>query len=210
MLISYWIKGIIIGILATAPIGPISILVIQRTLNNNRRVGFYSGAGVALSDTLYAAFTGFGMALVLGLIQTHELWFRIGGAIVLFSLGIVIFLSHPERIQIKRLEKPTLPFKHLATTFAFAISNPYVMFYFLAIFSGFGVALTVKEPLMAVFVLLGFIIGDLLWWFGLTWIIDRFRKRFSLKFLRWYNRLAGAGIILFVLVFLVQTIVEHK
>lgn len=210
MLISYWLKGIMIGILATAPIGPISILVIQRTLNNNRRIGFYSGAGVALSDTLYAALTGFGMVLVLSLMQNYELWFRIGGAIVLFSLGIIIFLSHPERIQVKPLEKPTLPFKHLATTFAIAITNPYVMFYFLAIFSGFGVALTVKEPLMAVFVLLGFIIGDLLWWFGLTWLIDRFRKRFSLKFLRWYNRLAGAGIILFVLVFLIRTIAEQK
>lgn len=206
MLFNYWLTGILIGILATAPLGPVSILVLQRTLNHNRRVGFYSGIGVALSDILYASLSGFGMVLILGIIKQNELWFRIGGAAILLALGVIIFLSHPERYSIKRIKKRTSPTSHMAATFAIAISNPYVVFYHLAIFSGFGIALSIEKPYMAFFILLGFFTGDIFWWFSLTWLIDRFRKRFSLKLLLWVNRLAGAGIVIFVLAFLVHTI----
>jgi len=209
MLFDYWIKGIILGILATAPLGPVSIMVIQRTLNHNRRVGFYSGVGIALSDTLYASLAGFGMVLVIGIIRQNELWFRLGGSVVLLALGVIIFLSHPERIRVRKLKVRTKPMKYLAGTFAIAITNPHVIFYILAIFSGFGIALTIEQPYMAFFLLLGFFTGDILWWFTITWLMDRYRNKFSLKFLVWFNRLAGAGIVAFVLVFLTITIYQH-
>lgn len=206
MLFSYWITGLIIGVLATAPLGPVAILVLQRTLNHNRRTGFFAGIGVALSDTLYASLTGFGMALIIGIIRNNELWFRIGGATILLALGIVIFKSHPERYSVRKAKKRSSPTKHIASTFAIAISNPYIVFYLLAIFSGFGIVLSIEKPYMAFFVLLGFIMGDLLWWFCITWLIDRFRAKFSLKFLIWFNRLAGISIVLFVVVFLAHTV----
>ena len=209
MLFSSWVTGIIIGILATAPLGPVSILVLQRTLNHNRWTGFYSGIGIALSDTLYASLAGFGMVLVIGIIRQNELWFRLGGAAILLILGIFIFMSHPEHYRVKRMKKRISPLKHIASTFAIAISNPYIIFYLLAIFSGFGIALSIEKPYMAFFILLGFLIGDIFWWFSITWIMDRFRKKFSMKFLLWFNRLAGAGIVTFVLVFLVQTIYRY-
>lgn len=209
MLFDYWIKGMILGILATAPLGPVSIMVIQRTLNHNRRVGFYSGVGIALSDTLYASLAGFGMVLVIGIIRQNELWFRLGGSVVLLVLGVIIFLSHPERIRVRKLKKRTQPMKYIAGTFAIAISNPHIIFYILAIFSGFGIALTIEQPYMAFFLLLGFLTGDILWWYGVTWLMDRYRHKFSLKFLVWFNRLAGAGIVAFVLVFVTITIFKE-
>jgi threonine/homoserine/homoserine lactone efflux protein len=191
---------------AILPLGPLGVLVIQRTLNHNRKTGFYSALGIALSDTIYAALTGFGMALILGIIRQHELWFKLAGAIILIILGIVIFLSHPERQSAKKLKKTARPVQYLGGTFMVAISNPYIIFWQLAIFSGFGIALTVQKPIMAIFILLGFFTGELIWWFFVTWLMDRLRNRFSVKFLLWFNRLAGAGIVVFVMVFLIHTI----
>lgn len=209
MLFNYWITGVIIGILATAPLGPLAILVLQRTLNNDRWTGFFSGIGLAMSDTMYASITGFGMALLIDTIRQNELWFRIGGATILLVLGIVIFLSHPERYSIKKAKKRSMPTRHIASTFAIAVSNPYIVFYLLAIFSGFDVVLSIEKPYMAFFVLLGFLMGDLLWWFCITWLIDRYREKFSLKFLIWFNRLAGISIVLFVIIFLAHTILAE-
>lgn len=206
MFLQYWAIGILIGILAILPLGPLGILVIQRTLNHNRKTGFYSAIGVVLSDTIYASLTGFGMALILGIIRQHELWFKLAGAVILIVLGIVIFLSHPERQSAKRLNNTGSPAKYLGSTFMVALSNPYIMFWHLAIFSGFGIALTIQKPIMAGFILFGFITGEMLWWFFVTWIMDKLRNRFSIKFLLWFNRLAGAGIVVFVIVFLAHTI----
>ncbi len=208
MLLKFWLEGIIIGVLASAPLGPIGILVIQRTLNHGRTTGFYSGLGAALSDTVYAAFAGFGMALIIGVIQQHELWVKLAGAVILVLLGIFIFFSHPERQSVKKLKKKENPLKHMAGTFAVGISNPHIMLLHVAMFSGFGIVLSHKNLGEAFFVLLGVTMGCLLWWFGLTWIIDLFRSRFSLKILLWFNRIAGIAIILFVVVYMVKTMMQ--
>ncbi len=209
MFLHYWAIGILIGILAILPLGPLGIVVIQRTLIHNRKTGFYSALGIVLSDTIYASLTGFGMALILGIIRQHELWFKLAGALILIVLGIVIFLSHPERQTAKKLLKTSTPAKYLGGTFMVAISNPYVMFWLLAIFSGFGIALSINKPIMAFFILLGFFTGEVLWWIFVTWLMDRLRNRFSLKFLLWFNRLAGAGIVIFMIIFLVHTIYKE-
>jgi len=207
MLLKFWLEGIIIGVLASAPLGPIGILVIQRTLNHGRTTGFYSGLGAALSDLVYAAFAGFGMALIVGIIKQHEVWVKLVGAIILFLLGIFIFFSHPERQAVKKLNQRINPFKHIAGTFAIGISNPHIMLFHVAMFSGFGIVFSHKNLDEVFFVLLGVTMGCLLWWFSLSWLIDLFRARFSVKILLWFNRIAGVAIILFVIIYMLKSLV---
>lgn len=201
MFFKFWFEGILIGMLVAAPLGPVAIMVIQRTLNHGRRRGFYSGVGITLSDTLYATFTGFGMALLIGFIRQHEMLVTMAGSVVLFILGVLIFFSHPERQTIKKAKRNLPPFAYLASSFVVAVSNPSIVFLHVAIFSGFGVVLTIDKPYEAFFVLSGFIFGGIAWWFLLTWTINRFRKRFSLKLLLWFNRIAGAAIVLAVIAY---------
>ncbi|MFV0590933.1 MAG: LysE family translocator [Draconibacterium sp.] len=205
MLLRFWFEGIIIGVLASAPLGPIGILVIQRTLNHGRTTGFYSGLGAALSDTIYAAIAGFGMALIINIIHQHELWVKLVGAVILILLGIFIFFSHPERQSVQKLNRKVNPMKHMAGTFAVGISNPHIMFLHVAMFSGFGIVFSHKNPGEAFFVLLGVIMGCTIWWFGLTWLIDLFRNRFTTKILLWFNRIAGVAIILFVIIYMIKS-----
>lgn len=206
MLLKFWLEGIIIGVLASAPLGPIGILVIQRTLNHGRTTGFYSGLGAALSDVVYAAFAGFGMALIIGIIKQHEIWVKLVGAIILVLLGIFIFFSHPERQAVKKLNQRVNPFKHIAGTFAIGISNPHIMLFHVAMFSGFGIVFSHKNLDEVFFVLFGVTMGCLLWWFSLSWLIDLFRARFSVKILLWFNRIAGVAIVLFVLIYMIKSL----
>lgn len=209
MLFTLWLKGILMGLLATAPMGPVGILVVQRTLKYNRQTGFHSGAGAALSDVIYASLAGFGMAVIARIIHENELWFRLAGSAILLILGIFIFLSHPERYATPKIKKRKSSLKYLAGTFMVAFSNPFIVFWHLAVFSAFGVVLSIKQISAAIFILTGFLLGDILWWFLLTWFMDRFRSWFNIKILLWFNRIAGAGIIGFTLIFLIHTFLKE-
>lgn len=195
----FW-EGLLIGLLASLPVGPVSILIIQRTVNRSRLTGFFSGIGAAFSDTLYASVAGFSMVLVIGFIRENEMLVRILGSLVLIVMGLLISFSHPERYtQKNKLHRPGY-LRSLFGTFLITLSNPAIIFLHLAIFSGFGVALTIEKPIQAFFVLSGFLIGALVWWFTLTGIISLLRKRFSMKICLWFNRIAGSTIVLLVIV----------
>jgi len=196
----FFLEGLLIGLLASLPVGPVSILVIQRTVNRSRLSGFFTGIGAAFSDTLYASVAGFSMVLVIGFIRENELLVRILGSLVLIVMGLLISFSHPERYAKKnQLSKPGY-LRSLIGTFLITLTNPAIIFLHLAIFSGFGIALTIEEPYQAFFVLMGFLIGAFIWWFTLTGIISLFRKRFNMKICLWFNRIAGSTIVLLVIV----------
>lgn len=209
MFISFWLKGILVGLAATMPLGPIGILVLQRTLSRSRPAGFYSGAGAAISDLIYASVTGFGMTLIIGIIRENELWFRIIGSVILLALGILIFFSHPERYELKKQKRRQSALKYIAGTFMLAFSNPYIIFWYLAVFSGFGITLSLNQFSAALFFLVGFLTGDIFWWFLLSWGANHFKSRFNIKILLWFNRIAGAGIIVVTLLFLFNTIIKE-
>ncbi len=209
MFFTFLLKGILVGILATAPLGPIGILVVQRTLSRDRLTGFYSGVGAAFSDTFYASLAGFGMVLITGFLNRHEFWFQLGGAFILLILGLFIMLSHPERFATKKIKQRESPAKYIAGTFMIAFANPYIVFWHLAVFSSFEIVLSIDKLSVAFLFLTGFMLGDLLWWFTLTALINLCKKWFSLKILLWFNRIAGAGIIVSVGVFLIHTLIKQ-
>lgn len=192
-------EGILIGFLASIPIGPVSILIIQRTINRNRLTGFFSGIGAALSDTFYASIAGFSMVLVLNFIREHEFLFKTLGSAILLLLGFIILFSKPKKTEKEKTENSTY-LKVIISTFLLTVSNPLIVFMHLAIFSGFQISLQIEKTAEAIFLLSGFLIGAVLWWFILTGLLTVFKKRFSLIFGIWLNRIAGSAIVIMVFV----------
>ncbi len=198
MLMYLLLEGILIGFLASIPLGPVNILVIQRTISNSRKEGFYSGLGVALSDTLYASFAAFSVGFILQFIKEYDLVFRITVSLLLLLLGFFIFFTNPGKNRSTGETGKGNYMKRFASTFLLTVSNPLIIFLHLALFTSFGIALNVNHPSEAFVVLLGFLAGAVTWWFSITGIVSRFRNFFSLKICLWFNRIAGSLIILLI------------
>lgn len=200
MVFSLLFKGILIGIMVSIPLGPIGVLVIQRTVNKNRVAGLYSGMGAALSDTVYAIIAGFSLTFVIEFIQKHEIVFQSVGALIVLGLGIHIFFKNPVTDLRKHRLRGNTHFQDMLSSFLVTFSNPLTVFVFLAVFASSGVAQNLEHPYYSSFVILGVFLGASAWWFSLSGIVSLFRHKINLRVLWWINKTAGVVIILFVLV----------
>lgn len=193
-------KGILIGLLVSIPLGPIGVLVIQRTVNKSRMAGLLSGMGAALSDTLYAIIAGFSLTFVIDFIREHEIMFQTIGAVVVLTLGIHIFFKNPVTDLRRNRLRGNTHFQDIVSSFLVTFSNPLTVFVFLAVFTSSGVAISLEKPYHSFFVILGIFSGTFIWWFSLSGIVSLFRHKINLRILWWINKAAGAIIVLFVLV----------
>ena len=193
-------KGILIGLLVSIPLGPIGVLVIQRTVNKSRMAGLLSGMGAALSDTVYAIIAGFSLTFVIDFIRLHEMLFQVVGALVVLALGIHIFFTNPVKDLRRNRLRGNTHFQDIISSFLVTFSNPLTVFVFLAVFTSSGVAVSLEQPYHSFFVILGIFLGAFIWWFSLSGIVSLFRHKINLRILWWINKTAGAIIILFVLV----------
>jgi len=200
MFIMLIIKGILIGLLVSIPLGPIGVLVIQRTVNKSRIAGLMSGLGAALSDTLYAIVAGFSLTFIIDFIRIHELFFQSLGAVVVLILGISIFFKNPVSDLRRNRLRGNTHFQDIISSFLVTVSNPLTVFVFLAVFASSGVAVSLEKPFHSFFVILGISLGAFLWWFTLSGIVSLFKHKINLRVLWWINKTAGALIILFVIV----------
>lgn len=199
MIFKLLFEGILMGFLASVLLGPTGILVIQRTVNQNQLSGIFSGMGAAISDTIYAGISGFSIAVIFHFIREYELLFKTGISIILLLLGVIILFSNPGKYSQKEIKSGKNYFKNFITTFLVAASNPLIMFIHLALFTGFGIALDIKNTSGALITLSGFFIGALIWWFSLTGVISKFKKKIGKRIFLHFNRVAGSTIILIVL-----------
>ena len=180
------IKGLLIGVVASAPMGPVGVLCIQRTLNKGRWYGFVTGIGAAFSDIIYALITGFGMSFV------------------------VDFIENTYRCNPAKSIRPTSPRKgtlihNMVTGFLVTFSNPLIIFLFVALFARF----TFVVPDHVVQQSLGYLsilVGAMIWWFVLTYFIDKVRSRFDVKGIYLLNRLIGVVVIVASIVGLAVTL----
>ena len=193
-------KGILIGLLVSIPLGPIGVLVIQRTVNKSRLAGLLSGMGAALSDTIYAIVAGFSLTYVIDFVREYEIIFQCIGAAVVLALGIHIFFKDPVTDLRRSRSRGNTHFQDIISSFLVTISNPLTVFVFLAVFTSSGVAISMQQPYDAFFVILGISTGTFIWWFSLSGIVSMFRHKINLRILWWINKTAGGVIILFVLV----------
>lgn len=206
MILKLLFAGIFMGIVTSVLLGPVGILIIQRTVNRSQLSGLFSGLGAALSDTIYAGIAGFSVAMIIHFIQENEILFKTGAAVIFVILGAIVLFSHPGKYPLKSKQKGEGHFKNFITSFLLAITNPTIIFVHLALFAGFGIALDASNPGNAFLIMSGFLTGAVLWWVTLTGIISRFREKFSLKICLWFNRISGSAIILLVLFSLIYSL----
>lgn len=206
MFLTLIVKGIVIGFLVSIPLGPIGVLVIQRTVNKSRMAGLLSGMGAALSDTLYAIIAGFSLTYIVDFIREYEILFQSIGALVVLALGIHIFFKNPVSDLRRNRTRGNTHFKDIVSTFLVTFSNPLSVFVFLAIFTSSGVAMSLEQPYHSIIVILGIFTGAFIWWFSLSGIVSLFRHKINLRILWWINKTAGVLIVLFVLITVVVVI----
>jgi threonine/homoserine/homoserine lactone efflux protein len=187
----YLIKGIIIGFVIAAPVGPIGLLCIQRTLIQGRLSGFVSGLGAALADTVYGCIAGFGFTMVSQFLIEQQNWIRFLGGLLLIYLGGKSIYSKPA-------EQPALTDHrglvwNLTSTFLLTIMNPMTILFFVATFSAIG-GIQASNPLLIVF---GVTIGSALWWLILSSVVSMIKRSLSLRILQWIHYVSGLTIIVF-------------
>ena len=201
------LKGMLIDIIASAPMGPVGILCIQRTINKGRWYGFVTGIGAACSDIIYALITGLGMSFAMNLITnpTNKFWLQIVGSVVLALFGVYCFRSKPKR-HLRTSNKGKGTYWHNGlTAFLITFSNPLIIFLFMAAFAQLAFVIPHRpfEMCLAFASIFG---GALLWWFGLTWLIDKVRGKFDDSSLVLINKIIGSIVIVCSVIVLIGTV----
>ena len=206
-ILDFIFKGLLIGIISSAPMGPVGILCIQRTLNKGRWYGFVTGIGAAISDTIYALIVGLGMSFIMKPLQnpTYQLILQISGSVLLLLFGIYCFKSNPMKKMHQSSNTKGSIFHNGLTAFLVTISNPLIIFLFMATFAQFALV----QPDRPFEMIVGFACipaGALLWWYGLTWLVDKIRGKFDVNGVLIINKVIGSVVILFSIIVLLGTI----
>ncbi len=193
--IAFLLKGLIIGFSIAAPVGPIGVLCIRRTLAEGRTSGLVSGLGAATADAIYGCIAGFGLTFISTLLVTHQTWFRVVGGLFLCYLGLKTFLYRPAEKMASAKGNGLMG--AYASTFFLTLTNPMTILSFAAIFAGLGVASTSGNYASAGVLVLGVFSGSALWWLLLSGGVAVLRAKFNLRELKWVNRISGIIIMLF-------------
>lgn len=188
-------KGLLLGFSIAAPVGPIGILCIRRTLTNGMAQGIVSGLGAATADAVYGLISAFGVTAVGVFLTDHTPWLRLVGGIFLLFLGIKTFRSAPgAKAAIAKSGDHLTAF---ASTLFLTLTNPMTILSFAAIFAGLGAGSAGTGWTSAVFIVFGVFSGSLLWWILLACIVGYLRTGFDTARLLWVNRISGAVICTF-------------
>lgn len=203
MLLYLFIQGIFIGVLISLPVGPVNIMVIQQTISKSRLEGFFSGLGVAISDTLYAILAGFSVAFILQIIREYGMLFKIIVSLVLAVVGVFILFSKPgKNPQVVPAGKGSYV-KRFISAFLLTAANPLVVFLYMALFTTFGIVLSLSNPVQTIAIMSGFLFGAIAWWFSITGIINRFKDKFTQRVCIAINRITGGSILLIITISLI-------
>lgn len=185
-----------IGIAIAAPVGPIGILCIQRSLHDGFKIGFMTGIGAALADGTYGLIAGFGLTAISTLLITHQFWIRLFGGLFLLYLGVKLFLTHPKSRSTSSFDNSSL--HALGATYLLTLTNPTTILSFIAVFAGVGLGTSNPSFNDAVILVFGITLGSALWWFilsvGVAYILHH---RLSPRLMQWINRASGIIILCF-------------
>lgn len=193
-------KGIIIGVLVSAPMGPVGILCIQRTLNKGRWHGFVTGLGATLSDVVYAVITCLGMGVVVNFVEANQAPLQLIGSLLLGLFGYFIFNSNP----VKGLHKPQEQIQSYAqdfiTAFFLTFSNIFIVLLYIGLFARFGFILPEYSVGMLIGGIISIALGAILWWFGITFIVSYMARWFNVRGIWILNRIVGTIIMILAFV----------
>jgi threonine/homoserine/homoserine lactone efflux protein len=197
------IRGLVLGFTIAAAVGPITLLVIRRTIDHGGVYGFASGLGVATADATYGAIAAFGLTALTGaLVANHALLGLVGGAVVVV-MGIRTIRSHPS-VAATDAERPGLP-GAFASIYALTMANPLTIVLYVGVFAGIGFVVGASF-LDAAVLTLAVWLGSTLWWIVLCSIVAWARGRVSSSVLLWVNRVSGAALVVFGVVAVIAAV----
>lgn len=196
-----FLKGLAIGFAIAAPVGPIGILCIQRSLHEGFKVGLVTGLGAASADGVYGLIAGLGITTISGLLLSNLLWIRLIGGLFLIFIGIKILLTSNQKTSQEIVDhKPKNLVQAYGSTFFLTLANPMTILSFMAIFAALGLSKVSAHAnyFAALILVLGVIIGSGLWWLLLSGgVAFIFHGRMNLRIMRLINRISGSIILLF-------------
>lgn len=196
MIASFFIRGLLIGLSIAAPVGPIGVLCIQRTLDRGRLYGFMTGLGAATADGFYGFIAGFGLTIVSGFLVNQQTWIRLIGGLFLIYLGFKTFLKKPAERAVVAKRANNFFAAYVSTVFL-TLTNPLTILSFAAVFAGIGLGGTNRSYVSAAILVLGVFAGSALWWFFLSGGVNLLRGKFTPGWLLWINRVSGSMLTLF-------------
>lgn len=194
-----FLKSVLAGLAIAAPVGPVGVLCVHRTLLENRLHGLVSGLGAALADALYGCVAAFGLAALAHLLLDHTAEMQLAGGILLLGMGVHTYRK--KTAQLPKGEEPLRMHSLLGdffTTFVLTLINPITILAFAGIFVALGVFIKADRGLLdPILVVLGVFIGSCLWWIGIALVAGLLRGRLDIHHLEWMNRISGGLIFVF-------------
>ena len=189
------LKGFLVGMCASAPVGPIAILVVQKSLSKGHKAGFVSGLGASVVDTIYAFVAIFALAFAQSMIERHQNLILLIGGVVLAILGVSMAFSDPFR-KMKSLDESTVSPKDFGQAVAMGLSNPMAVFVMFTLFAFFGLADDAPHNWSVAPILISVSLGSVTYWFCISWLLSRFRSTFKMRTILWISRITGAIIVI--------------
>lgn len=190
-------SGLLIGIFISAPMGPIGMLVIQRTLNKGRRPALFTGVGAALSDLTYSLLTGLGLSFITDFIIAKELLLQIIGSVVLIAFAFYLFKKNPTLALKKPDDTSNTFWKDFGTGFLFTFANPLILFFIIGLFARFNFLLPEFRYYHYILGYASIFGGALFWWWLITFFVNKARAHFNVRSLWIFNRIISG--ILFIM-----------
>jgi threonine/homoserine/homoserine lactone efflux protein len=208
-MISIFLRGLALGFAIAAPVGPIGVLCIRRTLAEGRLAGLVSGLGAATADAIYGFIAAFGLTFISSLLISQQNWIRLIGGLFLLYLGFKTLLApvaerpalgvHEAGLASGAAGQPAGRglLGNYASTLLLTLTNPMTILSFAALFAGLGVGAASGDYAAAAVLVLGVFLGSAAWWLALSTAVSLLRSRITARSLVWVNRVSGAIILAF-------------
>lgn len=208
-MLSVFLKGLLIGLIASAPVGPIAVLCLQRTLNKGRASGIATAMGASLSDLVYAIVAIFSMSMIIDFIEKNEFYLSIIGSIIVIIFGIHTFRDNPTRNLAKQEQNDKTNKNYVqdfVTSFCLTITNPLVIFLFIALFAKFSFVTEETTFLENICGIVFIMTGAFIWWTIVVNIVNMFRDRFNIRRLNRINQITGIVLVVLAVISLIATL----
>lgn len=194
------ISGLLIGILISAPMGPVGMLCIQRTLNKGRWPAFFTGIGAGISDLIYCLLAGLGLSFITDFIEANGFLLQILGSVVLIAFAVYLFQKNPARSLRKRNESKTDFITDIVTGFLFTFSNPLILFFIIGLFGRFNFLLPEFRYYHYIAGYASIFLGAIVWWYLITFFVNKVRAHFNVRSMWLLNRIIGSILLLMAVV----------
>jgi threonine/homoserine/homoserine lactone efflux protein len=204
------LKGVLLGLTVSMPLGPVSIILINRTIKRGFLSGFFSGIGLGAADTLLALLAALGFTVIIGFIKDQQQKITIIAGIIVIAVGVKVFLANPVKDFRDRDKGKKSLWRDFYSVFVLSITNPYTILIFVAIFPGIHINESIRPGLVPIFLIPGVFLGAMTWWFSLSYFFSRFKKKIRLRAIVRINKFGGILILIIGVLLVVSVFTKIK